>query len=109
MEAIGTVILLLCIVSYLAGLVTIISFCNRRIKNKLILKSIIAIAIFLVSFIPVNILFGLSYNLYKFDEKSKDLLELLIYLYFIGVIGIGLYRVVFDYYNLYKKKKNQLK
>jgi len=109
MEAIGTVILLLCIVSYLAGLVTIVSFCNRRIKNKFILKSIIAIAIFLLSFIPVNIYLGLSYNLYKYDQNTKNLLELLIYLYFIAIIGVGLFRVVFDYYNLYKKKKNLLK
>jgi len=108
MKAVGTVILLLCIVSYLAGLVTIVSFCNRRIKNKLILKSIIAIAIFLVSFIPVNILFSLSYNLYKVDRNTSNLLELIIYLYFIAIIGIGLYRVAFDYYNLYKQK-NQLK
>jgi hypothetical protein len=105
-SVIGAILGFFGMVSYLAGLVAITSFCIKRLKINLILKSVIAGALVLIStLMPLSMIIGLAYNTYHYDENTKNMLKLIIYLYGIVIIGIGLYMIAFDYYKLYKKNK----
>ncbi|HAO20741.1 MAG TPA: hypothetical protein DCQ37_09915 [Desulfobacteraceae bacterium] len=106
MEAVEALVGFFAMVSYLSGLIVIISFCLSRININILMKVIMGIILFFILNIPFQIFFSLAYGFYNPEEIIEYFVKAFIYTYFIFVIIVGIFSVLRDYYLLYKKRNN---